>query len=83
MKKTLLYDLENIWNEKRQVFMSSYNQELAATHLLCKLDLSTDQIQNLFKKCGIDLDVADSRGNTRLMISSVILFLDKYFILNA
>jgi len=53
------------------MFMPSNNQELAAVKLLSKLDMSTDDIQDLLKNDDIDVDVADSRGNTRLMISSV------------
>lgn len=71
----MLFDLGDIWNGKRQIFMRSYSQELAATNLLSRLDLSPDNIINIFTNYDIDLDVADSRGNTRLMIASVIFHL--------
>lgn len=51
--------------------MPSHSQELAAVKLLCKLDLSPNDIRYLVKHDNIDMDVADSRGNTRLMISCV------------
>jgi len=54
--------------------MPCQNQELASVQLLSKLDLSPNDIRNLVKDNDIDLDVADSRGNTRLMISSVERF---------
>jgi len=53
------------------MFISSQNQEFIAEQLLSKLDLSLEDIQNHIKNYDIDPDVADSRGNTRLMISSV------------
>lgn len=67
----MLYDIDNIWSGRRNMFMSSDSQESAAVQLLTKLDLSLDKIQNLVKNYDIDSDVADSRGNTRLMISAV------------
>lgn len=70
----MLYDVNNIWSGKRNMFKPSNNQELAAVKLLSQLDLSSNDIRNLIKNDDIDLDVADSRGNTRLMISSVKWF---------
>lgn len=64
--------MDNIWNGKRDMFMSSCGQELAAVRLLSNFDLNPENIQNLVKSHDVDLDVADSRGNTRLMISSVL-----------
>lgn len=69
-----MYDVHNIWNGKRNMFMPSHDQELAALNLLSKLQLSLDSVQSIFKDSEIDSDIADSRGNTRLMISSVIYF---------
>lgn len=54
--------------------MSYHNHESAAVKLLSTLDLTPDNIQHLVQNHDIDLDVADSRGNTRLMISSVMVF---------
>lgn len=56
------------------MFTSSHSQELAAVQMLDKLDLSPANILKFVKNNDIDLDVADSKGNTRLMISSVIGF---------
>lgn len=52
--------------------MPSQSQESGAIHLLSKLDLSPENIMNLITNYNIDSDIADSQGNTRLMISSVL-----------
>lgn len=57
------------------MFMPSHSQELEAVKLLTKLDINPENIQNIIQKYDIDLDVADSLGNTRLMISSVIFYI--------
>ncbi|XP_060874208.1 uncharacterized protein LOC132947957 [Metopolophium dirhodum] len=69
-EKTLLYDIDDIWNGKRNMFMPSHSHELEAVKLLTKLDINSENIQHTIQKYDIDLDVADSLGNTRLMISS-------------
>lgn len=60
--------------------MPSQSQELGVVHLLSKLDLSPEKIINLISHYNIDSDAADSRGNTRLMISSVLFirFIGQY-----
>lgn len=55
--------------------MPSHSHELEAVKLLSKLDISPENIQYTIQKHNIDLDVADSQGNTRLMISSVIFYI--------
>jgi len=55
--------------------MSSSSHEFEAVKFLTKLDLNPENIQHIIRNYDIDLDVADSRGNTRLMISSVIFLL--------
>jgi len=55
--------------------MPSHSHELEAVKLLTKLDIDPENIQNIIQKYDIDLDVADSLGNTRLMISSVIVYI--------
>lgn len=72
LQKTLLYDIDNIWSGHRNMFMPSHREESEAVKLLTKLDLNPENIIHIIQNCHIDLDVADSRGNTRLMISSVI-----------
>lgn len=52
--------------------MPSQSQESRIVHLLSKLDLSPEDIIHLIGHYNVDSDVADSRGNTRLMISSVL-----------
>ncbi|XP_050058869.1 uncharacterized protein LOC114131004 [Aphis gossypii] len=69
-EKILLYDIDDIWSGKRNRFMSSSSHELEAVKFLTKLDLNPESIQLIIRNYNIDLDVADSRGNTRLMISS-------------
>ncbi|XP_022179127.1 uncharacterized protein LOC111039801 [Myzus persicae] len=69
-EKTLLYNIDDVWNGKRNMFMPSHSHELEAVKLLSKLDISPENIQYTIQKHNIDLDVADSQGNTRLMISS-------------
>jgi len=56
------------------MFMPSHSHELEAVKLLTKLDINTENIHHTIQKYDIDLDVADSLGNTRLMISSVIFY---------
>lgn len=62
--------------------MPSLSQETWAVHLLSKLDLSPENIKNLIAHYNVDSDVADSRGNTRLMISSVLVIssIGQYFL---
>jgi len=55
--------------------MPSHIHELEAVKLLTKLDINSEDIQHTIQKYDIDLDVADSLGNTRLMISSVIFYI--------
>jgi len=55
--------------------MSSSSHELEAVKFLTKLDLNPESIQLIILNYNVDLDVADSRGNTRLMISSVIFLI--------
>lgn len=62
------------------MFMPSHSHELEAVKLLTKLDINSENIQHTIQKYDIDLDVADSLGNTRLMISSVIFYI-LYFII--
>jgi hypothetical protein len=61
--------------------MSTHHQELAAVQMLTKLNLTPANILDLVKNYDIDLDVSDSKGNTRLMISSVMLFFLFFFFL--
>lgn len=49
------------------------SQESVAVNLLSKFDLCAGEIQNLIQNYNVDVDIADSRGNTRLMMSSVIM----------
>lgn len=49
------------------------SQESVAVNLLSKFDLCAGEIQNLIQNYNVDVDIADSRGNTRLMISCVIM----------
>lgn len=74
-QKTLLYDVDDVWKGKRNMFMPSHRHELKAVKLLTKLDINSENIQHTVQKYDIDLDVADSLGNTRLMISSVIFYI--------
>lgn len=64
------------------MFMSCIGQEMAAVQLLSTLELSPENIINLVKTYDLDTDVADSQGNTRLMISSVNGFVEvsTYFV---
>lgn len=55
--------------------MPSRNHELEAVMFLTKLDLNPENILHIIQNYDVDLDVADSRGNTRLMISSVIFLI--------
>jgi len=57
------------------MFMPSHSHELEAVKFLTKLDINSENIQHTIQKYDIDLDVADSLGNTRLMISSVIFYI--------
>jgi len=57
------------------MFMPSHSHELEAVKLLTKLDINPENIQHIIQKNDVDLDVADSLGNTRLMISSVIFYI--------
>lgn len=52
--------------------MPSLSQESGIVRLLSELDLSPDNVKNLISNYNIDSDAADSQGNTRLMISSVL-----------
>ena len=63
------------------MFMPSRGHELEAVKLLAKLDLNSENIQYTIQKYDIDLDIADSRGNTRLMISSVIFYISIFFLI--
>lgn len=54
--------------------MSPHSQELAAVKMLNTLDLTPSNFHNFVQDNDVDLDVADSKGNTRLMISSVMVF---------
>ncbi|XP_050436120.1 ankyrin repeat and MYND domain-containing protein 1-like isoform X4 [Adelges cooleyi] len=68
-EESIFITMNDLWEGKRDVFGSPGDQELAANYLLTELDLSPDHVQNHILDSNIEVDVADFRGNTRLMIA--------------